>query len=263
MPPATTPLTAEPADGPARLSRPQRVAEAIKQWVMDEGCQPGDRLPTEADLMARFGMAKGTVREAIRILEAQGLVKSRTGPGGGVFVHSVSEARAAALLGNYFYFRQLSVDDIYQIREALEPELAAGLAGRLTENQLQALEAVTQDYAQPARTAEEERVQHIASLRFHALLAEMSDNPLLRFLIRFTANMLSEITVSRRLYEPANPDLWASGLDKQRQLIAALRAGDAAAARAILRDHMRAARGHMVRQEAALRQRFLPESRLL
>jgi GntR family transcriptional regulator, transcriptional repressor for pyruvate dehydrogenase complex len=89
------------------MSRPQQVAEAIKSWVMENGWGPGVRLPSESELIGRFGMAKGTIREAIRILEAQGLVKSRTGPGGGVFVHQVSEERATALLGNYFYFEHL------------------------------------------------------------------------------------------------------------------------------------------------------------
>jgi len=257
LPPATT------RSGPERLSRPQRVAEAIKAWVMENGWQPGDRLPSETELIARFGMAKGTIREAIRILEAQGLVKSRTGPGGGVFVHQVSEERATALLGNYFYFQHLTIDDIYQIREVLEPELAASLAGRLGAQEIAALEEVMTRYSEPARTEEEEREQHIASLRFHAVLAEMSGNPLMRFLIRFTANMLSDITVSRRLYAPPNRELFESGLDYQLRLVAALRAGDADAARAILADHMRNAHRLMRLQETVLTQRFLPEGDII
>jgi len=153
----------------------------VKSWVMDNGWGPGTRLPSEAELIDRFAMAKGTIREAIRILEAQGLVKSRTGPGGGVFVHQVSEERETARLGNYFDFEHLTIDDICQIRQALEPELAASLAGRLSETQLAALEEVMTRYAEPARTLEEKRDQHVASLRFHALLAEMSGNPPLRF----------------------------------------------------------------------------------
>ena len=257
MPPATSPSRIE------RLSRPQQVAEVIKAWVMDNGWRPGDRLPSEIELKERFGMAKGTIREAIRILEAQGLVRSRTGPGGGVFVHRVSEERATALMGNYFYFEQLTIDDIYQIREALEPELAASLAGRLSAGQLAALEDVMTGTLEPAATAEEERELHIASLRFHALLAEMSDNPLLRFLIRFTANMLSDITVSRRLYTQPNRELWASGRAYQSRLLAALRAGDADASRQILIDHMRHAHRLMKLQEAELTRRFLPEESIL
>ncbi len=259
MPPATT--RSDPVR--ARRSRPQQVAEAIKDWVMERGLQPGDRLPSEPELITRFAMAKGTIREALRILEAQGLVTSRTGPGGGMFVHQVSENRAAALLGNYFYFQHPGIDDIYQIREALEPELAASLAGRLSAAQLAELEAVIDTYAEPARTAEEEREQHVNSLRFHALLAEMSDNPLLRFLIRFTATMLSEVTVTRQLYAPPNRELWASGTDYQHRLLRALRDGDSAAARTILSEHMRTAHRLMRAQEAAVTRRFLPEGGMI
>lgn len=257
MPPATTRST------PERLSRPQQVAEAIKAWVMENGWKPGDRLPSETELIERFAMAKGTIREAIRILEAQGLVKSRTGPGGGVFVHQVSEERATALLGNYFYFRHLTIDDLYQIRKSLEPELAANLAGRLSVAQLAALEEVMTGYVEPAQSAEEEREQHIASLRFHALLAEMSGNPLLRFLIRFTANMLADITVSRKLYAQPNHELWSSGLDYQSRLVAALRAGEAETARRIMADHMHNAHRLMRLQETVLTQRFLPEGEII
>lgn len=86
------------------LSRPQQVAEAIKQRVMENRWQTGDRLRPEAELIDRFGMAKGTTREAVRILEAQGLVKSRMGPGGGVRVHQVSKERARARLAIIFTF---------------------------------------------------------------------------------------------------------------------------------------------------------------
>ncbi|MEX0969680.1 MAG: FCD domain-containing protein [Paracoccaceae bacterium] len=257
MPPATI------RSIPERLTRPQQVAEAIKSWVMENGRVPGDRLPSELALIAQFGMAKSTIREAIRILEAQGLVKSRTGPGGGVFVHQVSEERATALLGNYFYFQDLTIDDVYQIRTVLEPELAASLAGKLSEEQLRALEEVMTSYAAPARSAQEERDQHIGSLRFHALLAEMSGNPLLRFLIRFITNMLADITVSRKLYAQPNEELWASGLDYQLRLVAALRAGDGAAARTILAGHMQNAHRLMRLQETVLTQRFLPEGKII
>ncbi|GIR38966.1 MAG: hypothetical protein CM15mP50_4770 [Rhodobacterales bacterium] len=79
-------------------------------------------------------MSKGTIREATRLLEAQGLIKTRTGPGGGCFVHEVSELRTIALLSNYFYFKNLNISDIYQIRKLLEPEVAGSLAGNLKKN---------------------------------------------------------------------------------------------------------------------------------
>ncbi|MCC5989245.1 MAG: FadR family transcriptional regulator [Pararhodobacter sp.] len=224
---------------------------------MEEGWQPGHRLPSETELMARFAMAKGTIREAIRLLEAQGLVRSRTGPGGGVFVHRVSEPRAVALLSNYFYFADLSIDDIYQLRRTLEPELAASLAGRLDEEQLARLQAAIAESAPPAAGAHDEAARHAASLRFHAVLAGMSDNPLLGFVIRFLAEMLGEVTVARGLHSPTDPELWETGLAYQSRLVSELRAGNAEAARQVLHEHMENAHRLMKRQEAKVIKRFL------
>ncbi|SFK05921.1 FadR/GntR family transcriptional regulator [Celeribacter neptunius] len=258
MPPATTRSKAEKPTEP-RLSRPARVAEAIKDWVVERGMQAGDRLPSEPEMMAHFGMAKGTIREAMRILEAQGLIKTRTGPGGGSFVHEVSRTRAKALLGNYFYFKNLTIGDIYQMRRALEPENAAALAGKLSPEVLDQLAEIIALYQVPARTQDEEREQHIASLRFHAVLAEQARNPLLGFVIDFMVKLLSDITTYRQLYTPVNPELRLRGLDFQTRLLAALREGDAGAARAIMKAHMETAWALMGDQEAIALSRFLPE----
>jgi DNA-binding FadR family transcriptional regulator len=236
-----------------------RVADAIKDWVVERNMQSGDRLPGEAELMARFGMAKGTIREAMRILEAQGLIETRTGPGGGSFVGRVTADRAKALLANYFYFEDLSVADIYQLRRVLEPELAASLAGHLSDAQLAELEAVVATYPEPARTAEEERDQHVASLAFHRKLANFSGNPLLAFVVSFMGRVLSDLTVYRRLYEPPNRELYEKGIAYQTDLIAALRDGRAEDARSIMRAHMETAEALMQRQEAEVLRRFIAE----
>lgn len=253
MSPATTRSTTE------RLSRPAQVAEAIKDWVVEQNLRAGDRLPNEAQLMDQFAMAKGTIREAMRILEAQGLIKTRTGPGGGSFVHEVSRQRAKALLGNYFYFQNLTIDDIYKLRLALEPELAAELAGTLSDGVLQSLTDNIAAYDAPSTSLEEERQQHVNSLRFHALLAEQSDNPLLGFVIDFMVNVLSDLTVYRQLYAPPNTELWTKGRDYQVRLVQALREGDKGAARAIMKAHMQTAWALMRGQEAEMTKRFIPE----
>ncbi len=240
-------------------SRPVQVADAIKSWVVEQGLQSGDRLPGEGELIERFGMAKGTIREAMRILEAQGLVKTRTGPGGGSFVHEVSQQRARALLGNYFYFKHLTIADIYQLRRVLEPELAASLAGTLSEEVLTELESNIARYAEPAKTLDEEREQHIASLRFHALLAAQSGNALLGFLIDFMVRMLSDLTVYRELYSPPNIGLWSKGRDYQERLVQALRQGEGDTARAIMQEHMITAQRLMEGQEAQMLRQFISE----
>ena len=196
----------------------------------------------------------------MRILEAQGLVETKTGPGGGTFVKQVSHERARSLLGNYFYFKDLKIRDIYQLREMLEPELAASLAGKLPESVLLDLEREIADYSSPPQTLEEERDHHIKSLQFHMHLARFAENALLGFLIDFMANILSDITISRHLYDPPNMELWRKGIDYQSRLVQALRIGDTEAARSTMADHMKNARQQMMSQEAAVLQRFMRES---
>lgn len=245
--------------GRTKRSRPVRVADEIKQWVVERDLKPGDKLPNEAEMIALFSVSKGTVREATRILEAQGLILTRTGPGGGSFVDKVSAERARSLLGNYFYFQNLSLADIYQMRKALEPELVAGIAGRLSDDQIDDLAHLVGQHDTPAQSAEEEIQEHVSSLAFHAKLAEFADNRLLGFIIAFMAEMLTEMTVYRKLYDPPNHELWRRGRQHQLDLVAALRAGDGVSARAIMASHMAIAEELMQAQEAELARRFIPD----
>ncbi|USH05721.1 FCD domain-containing protein [Grimontia kaedaensis] len=239
------------------MRRPYKVAEAIKSWIVEQGLQPGDKLPHEQTLMELFGMSKGTIRETMRVLEAQGLILTRTGPKGGAFINAVSEPMASSLLSNYFFFNKLSVKDIYQLRCLLEPELVATLAGNMTEDDLAKLEDNIQKYAQPSLDQEDERRQHIDSLQFHIILAELAGNELLGFIIRFMVRMLTDLTVYRRLYEPPNHELWEQGLKHQKDLIVALREGRSEDARAIMREHMEVAKKLMEGQEAEMERRFM------
>ncbi|MDE4096764.1 MULTISPECIES: FadR/GntR family transcriptional regulator [Rhodobacterales] len=242
-----------------KKSRPVRVAEEIKQWVVERDLKKGDKLPNESAMIEEFGVSKGTVREALRILEAQGLIVTKTGPGGGSMVGEVSAERARSLLANYFYFQDLSVADIYQMRRALEPELAASLAGKLSEAQLAELQELAERYPEPAKSSEEEKEQHIASLIFHARLSDFANNRLLGFVIGFMAQILTDLTVYRGLYDPPNVELWRKGRKHQLQLVEALRNCDADRAREIMASHMQVAEDLMRGQEAHLMRRFIGE----
>lgn len=242
-----------------KRSRPVQVSDQIKAWVVERDLRQGDKLPNEAEMIALFKVSKGTVREALRILEAQGLIVTRTGPGGGSFVGEVSQDRALSLLGNFFYFQELSLADIYQMRKALEPELAADLAGQLSAQQLNTLTQLVSAHDTPAQSAEEEKREHIASLAFHAKLAEFAGNRLLGFMIAFMVRMLTEMTVYRKLYDVPNHELWSKGRQYQLELIEALRRGDRGAARQTMASHMSVAEDLMRHQEARLARRFIPD----
>jgi DNA-binding FadR family transcriptional regulator len=245
------------APKPRGKSRPLKIAEEMKDWIVVRGLQPGDRLPGERELIERFQASKGTIREALRVLETQGLVRSRTGPGGGTFVEALSGAKAMELLGNYFFFQNPTIGDIYAVRRILEPEMAASVAGRLAEADFKRLEQTMQIYVEPPQDLEEERRQRHAELDFHSILVDYCPNPVLAFMCRFLQSLLRDLTVCKRIYEEPNPDLRESGLSYQVRLLRALRRQDAAAASAIMFEHMCAAQRYMEEREAVLQAKFL------
>lgn len=246
MPPVTTRTALATRRNGART---EQVAEHLKAYIVAQGLRPGDRLPSEAELIAALGMSKGTVREATRMLAAQGLIRTRTGPGGGAFVDDITADHAMAMLANFFYFRDLSVADLYQLRIQLEPEVAAMMAGRVPAEAMARFRAETTRFDHPPRDAEEERAQHVASLQFHRDLAALCPNPLLAFVVGFIAKILSDLTVIRRLYEPHSRALWQQGHDHHARLLDALEHGTPETARAVMRQHMEAAFGLMAEQE--------------
>lgn len=240
-----------------RLKRTDDIAERIKDLIVEQSLGPGDRLPNERELIDQFHASKSTVREALKALETQGLIRSRTGPGGGTFVAQLSGSRAMELLGNYFFFRQPSIGDIYAVRIKLEPELAASVIGHLTETDYETLQRTMRLYEMPPRDRGEEYQQRLAELDFHSVLAELCPNPILGFICGFMHNLLRNLTICRHIYGSPNPELRETGLHYQIQLIRALKAEDADAARRIMREHMESARRYLEGSEAEFTRGFL------
>lgn len=218
---------------------------------------PGDRLPQEQALIEEFGASKGTVREALKSLETQGLIRTRTGPGGGAFVAELDGGRAMELLANFFFFKQPTISDIYLLRRQLEPEMAASVAGQLNENDFKRLEETMRLYDHPAANRGEEYQQRLAELNFHSVLAELCPNPLLGFVCGFLQNLLRNLTICKRIYDSPNPELREHALHYQVRLMQALRKADADDARRIMHEHMCAAQSYMETCEAEVQRGFL------
>lgn len=239
---------------PKRMRRSDTVALQIREQIVEAGLRPGDRVPNDWLMPEAVKVARGTLREALKVLEYQGLITTRSGPGGGVFVASVEPGEAIRLLDNLFLFDQPTIADIYTLRKQLEPELAASVASNLTEEAFQALQSCIRLYEDEPQTAEEEYNQRLAELDFHEELARHCSNPILAFTCSFLLSLLRDMTVCRSIYKEPNPALRATGLHYQVQLLRAIKAGDPELCRMIMRSHMFEAERYML-ERAAMRTR--------
>lgn len=255
---ADLPDLAAPA---AKRKRTDEIVDAIKRMIVEHGLEPGDRLPQERELMAQFEAGKSTVREALKGLEVQGLIRVRTGPGGGAFIERMSEGRAMSLLSNFLFAKDLSIANIYAMRKVLEPLVAADAVELINEVGFQRLGEIIAIYDHEPADAQERWNQRMAELDFHGVVAEYSSNPALAFTCRFLQRLLKDLAVCQDIYQQPEPVLRSSGIQHQRDLIAAMRRKDKQAVQAIMTEHMQEAEQHMLALQARLEDRFLEETR--
>tara|TARA_R110000850_G_scaffold64537_2_gene144805 strand:+ start:694 stop:1428 length:735 start_codon:yes stop_codon:yes gene_type:complete len=237
--------------------RSDEVIGHLKDWIVEQGLRPGDRLPQEKTLLDQFHASKGTIREALKGLEAQGLIVTRTGPGGGAFVSDMPSDHMTSLLANYFYFKDISIHNIYQMRIQLEPELAASVVGHLTDDDFRRLQTTMTIYHQPPKTQDDEHRMRLAELSFHEVLVTLCPNPLLAFTCHFLLGLLKNLRLCHDIYDLPNPALWETGKRYQMELLEALKREDKAEVRTIMREHMHRAEALMEAQETIILDRVL------
>ena len=231
--------------GEAFRKRSDLVAQEIKAWIVEHDLRPGDRLPQERELIAHFGVSRGTAREALKALEVQGLIRITTGPVGGPVLVEVPEERAMDLLGSYFYFRTPTAADIYQVRCILEPDMAMATVGHITEEVFAELESLLERSEKQPRNTEDRRRQRNLELGFHDAIASACPNAWLAFTCRFMNKMLADLMVFRRVYLKPLKKFAASNVCAHHELLEAFRMEDRERVRSVMRSHMLEAAEHM------------------
>nr|WP_320135884.1 FadR/GntR family transcriptional regulator [uncultured Amphritea sp.] len=212
-----------------------QIAQQIRQAIMDGSLKADDRLPTEGELALRYKVSRPTIREALKRLAAQNLVRSRRGPTGGTFINrpsttDLSDALTSAttlLVG----MDAFSMDDINQTRLLLETNCLQLAATRINAAQLDALERELAEQQNDALTPE----QFCASdVRFHRQIAEASGNPLLSFIMFSVIEALQPISnmVTFRFRERSVI------IDQHQRILQALSQHDADQACAVLAEQV-------------------------
>ena len=242
---------------PKRVKLSDQIVESVKSWVVLNQMQPGDRLPNERELMEQFGYSKGTVREALKSLEVQGLVSIRTGPNGGAILERVPYGKASELLRNFLHFDQPSGSEIYALRTLIEPQIAALAASKLTEEDLDTLDALVKRCDVAPDTFEERIEQRIAELDFHVLLAQRCGNPMLAFIGRFVNDMIRDLVIFKKAALPEQREFSCANCAYHKQLLDAFRARDVETARTLMYDHMKSAEHFNRELDGQLSQHFL------
>jgi DNA-binding FadR family transcriptional regulator len=181
------------------------LADDLRERIIRGEFPEGTALPPERELVNQTKMSRTTVREALRILEVQGLVRVKTGRSGGAFVYKPGKDTVADSVNLLIRGRQIRIPALLETREAIEPYCAQLAARNRTDEDLERLDRANTDIAADGTLADFLQ----ANVDWHIAVATASHNELL------TGIMLA---LSRSIYDATDNQGFVDGAVRQTAL---------------------------------------------
>lgn len=211
------------------------ICQKIRDMLAAGTLKPGDKLPAERQLAEQFGVGRSALREALRTLEASGVLTLKKGAYGGAFVCEGDPSRVALVIQDLLYLGSISVDNLTEARVFLQDVIVRLACQRATNADLAALDKnvdLTEKLTKESRFNERLDV----SIQFYQFLAAAAHNPVLSITVDAMAIILLRILRLLRSSGVAKPQ--TNLVEKRRAFMNKLRARDADAAAAELKAHL-------------------------
>lgn len=212
----------------------QDIAVDLRRRITTGHLVRDQRLPSERALAEDYGVARGTVREALKTIEKAGFVERRAGSGSYVIYNDVAESRSVIVTT-----RPLELVDA---RFALEPHMVRMAVLHATENDLARAEA------HMAAMEASDDIREFADVdeKFHLALADAAHNPMIKWMMEKIHEVRSHSQWARMRTLTLTPAIIRRYNTQHRAMVDAIRARDAEKAAAAMRDHLDAARRSLV-----------------
>ena len=218
-----------PVTRPEKLSN--QVAEHLQHLILSKTIKPGERLPTERELGEQFQVSRTVIREAIRILEARGLLDTQTGSG--TYVKAMQGEDVSNSLGMYLSLQDhvFTLDSIMEVRRVLELQVVKLASMRATNEDLDQLEETLN---QMCLSKNEIDSFSKWDLEFHLSIAQASNNELFRILIEPLGEALFELIRTGS----STPGAIEEACEFHREILIALKNRDAVRSVELMKAHL-------------------------
>jgi GntR family transcriptional repressor for pyruvate dehydrogenase complex len=212
----------------------EHIVEQLKEYVLTRELRPGDRLPSEAELSKTFEVSVGTIRESLHMLEHDGVVRIKKGPGGGIFV---SEGNLFQVIESIFYALRRenasaeSFDTLIETRKTLEDRIVRLAALRATDEDVSELASILAEMEEP-------ETDHVSFVQldtdFHVSLAKAAKNNILQMFM-VAVKQLHNLVVD---YEDLHDELFPVAIRFHRDIYEAVRRHQPEEAAAAMLGHL-------------------------
>jgi DNA-binding FadR family transcriptional regulator len=219
---------------PVRLY--QRIVEQIEGALAQGELKPGERLPSERELVTQFGASRSTVREALRVLESNGVVRSRPGDPNGPEILPFSTQGLTKQITRLTQVDEVGLGELISFRMILDGS-ANMLAARLrTQDELASMEATIEVMRETIDLGYEEFSE--ADVAFHDAIARVSRNSLIQVCNQVVRGVVLSLISDKISRSRNSKALMRQSLHHHEEVLEAIRAGDGPAAARIYRRNL-------------------------
>lgn len=214
----------------------QDVVEQIQEAIFRGDLQPGDTLPPERDLKDMFQTSRGTLREALRVLEQKGLIEIRLGVRGGAVVKAATGEPFSESLDVLIRSQKVSLRHLAEFREGVEGIVAAMATARASKKDIRMLEALVAEAQRHVATGPAAWDDFVnVDKRFHQALARISGNS-----IYILINQMVHDNIQRYYddFLPVDNRVLTENFSDLRQILDIVKSGDSEAARKVAIRHV-------------------------
>ncbi|HEY7146827.1 MAG TPA: FCD domain-containing protein [Streptosporangiaceae bacterium] len=215
------------------MKRSDLVVKQIVRDIVHRGLGPGSMLPPEATMLREYGVSRSSLREALRILEVNGLIVIKSGPGGGPCVASVEPRHFGRMTTLFLEMGRTRFREVFETRMIMEPLMTRLAAERRHPEKVKELNRSLQQHAELDPTDELQYLEVVQG--FHSVVAGLSGNRVLDLFGRSLEGIFSERVA--RSHQPAAR--WRQVREEHEAIGKAILDGDADLAESLMRTHMR------------------------
>lgn len=240
MTPPRDVVEASDEDGHARTRRTPRRATKLSEIVAREivhdiaarGLEPSATLPPESVMLEQYGVGRASLREALRVLEVQGLITIKPGPGGGPIVSGADSRHFGKMTTLYLHLTGATFADVLQARMVIEPVMVRLAAERREPEHLEQLDAYLES---PQPSPHVLPSAHLSTTtEFHGMVAGMSGNAVLDLFAQAIRSIYAERQHGLTFPENARERV----VQEHIEIARAIRDGHAELAERLMRRHM-------------------------
>ena len=214
-------------------SKAEHVAQQLLERILEAKLEPGSTFATEAELLSQFNVSRPTLRESLKLLESQGVIELRPGPGGGIIVREPSTDMLAHGLSVFLRLHKVPFVTVIKAREVIEPALAYEAAVNGSEEDFAELEAsIVRMKALDLQASQEAFLEE--NRVFHGIIARASGNKVLE-VFWDTISILAHGEHHGIRYSVGNQ---AHVVKAHQRILAACRKRDGDAAAAAMESHV-------------------------